>query len=213
MRILVFAGVASCDAGSVGKLREMRVISNDRCGLDLSIDCVSSLNQLDHLKDGQTIGFTRICDPQTKIGDHSKEGQVFLSATCCIADEVVCEAEMNMSSGRWLQSVVKKGNETTPIQLSEVEALHALRGPGVVKLYGSTIDSTGHISLVMEYIQGSTLKAHIASHPETIAFELKCWRDQVYSLTETLHQSGYCHNDFHFGNVMISQSLPFCHFD
>jgi tRNA A-37 threonylcarbamoyl transferase component Bud32 len=84
----------------------------------------------------------------------------------------------------------------------EVRALEQIRHPNVVRIYGSGTMANGALYLVMEFIEGTTLREllEIGKLPPLRAAECLL---QAGSALDEIHSLGICHRDLKPENLMI----------
>jgi tRNA A-37 threonylcarbamoyl transferase component Bud32 len=89
----------------------------------------------------------------------------------------------------------------------EVLALGQIHHPNVVGIYGSGILPQGTMYLVMEFIDGSTLRELLDGGklpPSRVALYLR----QIGSALDAIHERGICHRDLKPDNLMLRASAP-----
>lgn len=89
----------------------------------------------------------------------------------------------------------------------EVLALEQIQHPNVVRIFGSGTTPSGSFYLVMEYIEGETLRELLEIGrlaPERIARYLR----QAGGALDQIHRRGICHRDLKPENLMIRTASP-----
>lgn len=89
----------------------------------------------------------------------------------------------------------------------EVLALEKIRHPNVVRIYGSGILPIGTMYLVMEFIEGVTLREKL----ETARLPLPrvaAYLRQIGSALNAVHSVGICHRDLKPDNLMLRNDAP-----
>jgi serine/threonine-protein kinase len=84
----------------------------------------------------------------------------------------------------------------------EARIVARLRHPGIVTIHDFGVLPTGHAYLVMEYLEGHTLRKTIMSGPLKISEALEIIRP-VGNAVESAHRSGVVHRDLKPENIMI----------
>ncbi|MDN4640936.1 protein kinase [Agreia sp. PsM10] len=89
---------------------------------------------------------------------------------------------------------------------SETRLLAALNHPSLVTLYDARIDGDGDAYLVMEYVDGPTLRTRIADGPVSPVDAARMARDLGEAL-HVVHSAGVVHRDIKPANVLLRRSL------
>lgn len=89
---------------------------------------------------------------------------------------------------------------------SETRLLAALNHPSLVTLYDARIDGDGDAYLVMEYVDGPTLRTRIADGPIAPVDAARMARDLGEAL-HVVHLAGVVHRDIKPANVLLRRSL------
>ena len=89
---------------------------------------------------------------------------------------------------------------------SETRLLAALNHPSLVTLYDARIDGDGDAYLVMEYVDGPTLRTRIADGPVPAVDAARMARDLGEAL-HVVHSAGVVHRDIKPANVLLRRSL------
>ncbi len=84
----------------------------------------------------------------------------------------------------------------------EARIVARLRHPGIVTIHDFGVLSTGHAYLVMEYLEGETLRKTILSGPQRLEQTLEIIRP-VGEAVESAHRSGVVHRDLKPENIML----------
>jgi predicted Ser/Thr protein kinase len=84
----------------------------------------------------------------------------------------------------------------------EARIVARLRHPGIVTIHDFGVLSAGHAYLVMEYLEGQTLRKTILSGPQSHARMLEIMRP-VIEAVEAAHRAGVVHRDLKPENIMI----------
>lgn len=84
----------------------------------------------------------------------------------------------------------------------EARIVARLRHPGIVTIHDFGVLPTGHAYLVMEFLEGHTLRKTIRSGPTKIGETLEIIR-AVGDAVESAHRSGVVHRDLKPENIMI----------
>ncbi len=84
----------------------------------------------------------------------------------------------------------------------EVAALGRIRHPNVVKIYGSGRVQDGAFYLVMEFIEGITLRDRLEEAALTSG-QVAAYMRQAGSALQAIHAQGICHRDLKPENMMI----------
>ena len=95
--------------------------------------------------------------------------------------------------------------------IREIRILSRLNHPNIVRLVES-IDSPKYVYLIMEYVSGESLHAHLKAAPHRRFSEEKAKRliKQLIGILSYLHQRNVTHRDIKLENVMLSSSDPTC---
>jgi len=88
----------------------------------------------------------------------------------------------------------------------ETKLLAALNHPSLVTLYDARIDGDGDAYLVMEYVDGPTLRTRIAEGPISSVDAARMARDLGEAL-HVVHGAGVVHRDIKPANVLLRRSL------
>lgn len=120
-------------------------------------------------------------------------GQVFLAEDLRLGRRVALKS----LAGRWLGSPVAR-----PRLLQEARAVAALSHSNIATLY-DVLDNDQHLLLVMEYVEGRTLAALIASGKIPLGHALRLAR-QIVDAVVYAHDHGIIHCDLKPLNVQIS---------
>ena len=89
---------------------------------------------------------------------------------------------------------------------SETRLLAALNHPSLVTLYDARIDGDADAYLVMEYVDGPTLRARISDGPVAPVDAARMARDLGEAL-HVVHDAGVVHRDIKPANVLLRRSL------
>lgn len=89
----------------------------------------------------------------------------------------------------------------------EVLALEQIQHPNVVRIYGSGMLPGGTMYLVMEFIEGVTLRAQMLNGRLPI-LRIAAHLRQIGSALEAIHARGICHRDLKPDNLMLRRDAP-----
>ena len=89
---------------------------------------------------------------------------------------------------------------------SETRLLAALNHPSLVTLYDARIDGDADAYLVMEYVDGPTLRARISDGPVAPVDVVRMAKDLGEAL-HVVHDAGVVHRDIKPANVLLRRSL------
>ena len=84
----------------------------------------------------------------------------------------------------------------------EALLLAKLNHPHIVHLY-DVVESSEHLALVMEYVNGSNLQSHLREHVVPYSQRLK-WLIQIAQGLALAHESGIIHRDLKSENILIN---------
>jgi non-specific serine/threonine protein kinase len=87
----------------------------------------------------------------------------------------------------------------------EVVALETIHHPNVVRIYGSGILPSGTMYLVMEYIEGLTLRERLETGPLPLR-GIASYLRQIGGALNAIHAVGICHRDLKPENLMLRSS-------
>lgn len=91
----------------------------------------------------------------------------------------------------------------------EVEALAALRHPGIVRVLGAGVDPKHGAFLAMDLVEGVTLREHVRDHGPLPAGEARKVLPLLTSALAHAHARGVRHRDIKPGNVILTpDGLP-----
>jgi serine/threonine protein kinase len=93
--------------------------------------------------------------------------------------------------------------------LNEARSAGAMRHPGIVTIYDVIESDDGRVSIAMEYVAGSSLRARLDDH-EPIPLEFVA--ETISSIAETLdyaHSKGVVHRDIKPANILLSADGSF----
>jgi serine/threonine-protein kinase len=85
----------------------------------------------------------------------------------------------------------------------EAWALRALSSPGIVDLVDSGENQLGLPYLVMSWLEGVTLKAHLATHGAMTPEAMLTWLAPIFDGAAHMHESGVVHRDINPSNIML----------
>jgi hypothetical protein len=84
----------------------------------------------------------------------------------------------------------------------EARIVARLRHPGIVTIHDFGVLTAGHAYLVMEYLEGQTLRKTIGSGPQPVAKMLDLMRP-IVDAVDSAHRAGVVHRDLKPENIMI----------
>lgn len=88
----------------------------------------------------------------------------------------------------------------------EARIVARLRHPGIVTIHDFGVLSAGHAYLVMEYLEGQTLRKTILSGPQPYPRMLEIMKP-VIEAVDAAHRAGVVHRDLKPENIMIVPDL------
>ena len=88
----------------------------------------------------------------------------------------------------------------------EIRLLTDLEHPNVVRYYQTDLDQkTGQITLLLQYIQGGSLKSLLKKYERLEEPIVKSYTEQLLSGLQYLHDNGIIHRDLKSANVLIGR--------
>ncbi|MXX74894.1 MAG: protein kinase [Holophagales bacterium] len=86
--------------------------------------------------------------------------------------------------------------------LDEARALHRLRHPNVVRAH-RYLEANGTAYIVMEYVEGESLKSILDRRKRLPAAEWRPWMEALMSGLAHVHEHGYLHRDIKPANIVV----------
>lgn len=90
--------------------------------------------------------------------------------------------------------------------MEDARLLTALRHPGLVHLMDVGV-SCGSVVIVMEYVQGQTLRAMISQHKYLQLESLIIWFKQITEALGVIHSLGLLHRDLKSSNIVMRDNV------
>lgn len=87
--------------------------------------------------------------------------------------------------------------------LNEAEIISMTNHPNIIKMYGHG-EWEGGLYIAMEYVEGTTLRKYLLSHPISLKHALKIIIDISYALCH-LHTHGVIHRDLKPENILVTE--------
>ncbi|MFM2317480.1 MAG: hypothetical protein RLZZ215_101 [Pseudomonadota bacterium] len=112
------------------------------------------------------------------------------------------------------QAVIKRfkfdvsgvGNQAFASFLQDAKLLTALQYPGLVHLLDVGV-SCNAVVIVMEYVQGQTLRALLTQHSELALSTLLTWFKQITEALGVIHALGLLHRDLKASNIVMRDDI------
>jgi serine/threonine protein kinase len=89
--------------------------------------------------------------------------------------------------------------------LDEAKKMVAVKHPNIVQVF-DLIDTGETVAIVLEYVEGKTLKEYISEKGKLNEFEIRKIIDQILLALHHVHSSGFVHRDIKPSNFMITQN-------
>jgi serine/threonine protein kinase len=100
-------------------------------------------------------------------------------------------------------------NGHAAVLVSEARAAARLQHPGIVQVYDVELLDDGRCAIVMEYVEGESLRAHLASlaalGKRVPPLQAARWMAAVADAVHHAHQSGLVHRDLKPGNILLDK--------
>lgn len=117
------------------------------------------------------------------------------------------EVYLGLSDGG-KEVALKVLREHQDIELRGIQQCLNLKHPNLVHLYDLRTDAEGNYWLIMEYVAGESLSAHLDRHPKGLPREIACaWFHGLADAIHYLHEQGLVHRDLKPGNIFIENSV------
>lgn len=98
------------------------------------------------------------------------------------------------------------GNQAFASFLQDAKLLTALQHPGLVHLLDVGV-SCNAVVIIMEYVQGQTLRALLTQHSELALATILAWFKQITEALGVIHSLGMLHRDLKASNIVMRDDV------